>query len=299
MQESSPLSWDDLRFVLALAEAGSLAKAARRLGVDHTTVGRRITAAETALGARLFTHAPTGYTLTPDGERLLGPIRSVEDAVLAVERAAASGLGGLDGPVRITSPETFGVAYLAPRLAAFGRSHPGLTLELAPSGEVLDLGRREADVAVRFFRSRPQSLVVRRVAEVGYGLYASPDYLAAHPVDGPDDLANHRLLAPPTSPTATDARWLAGLSRGARPAFVSDLTLALIGAAHAHAGVAVLPRYLGDPDPGLTHLPMPDAPVDVVWLTVHQDLKDTPRVRVVLDFLAAAMKDDRALLRGS
>ena len=299
MQKSSPLQWDDLRFALALAEAGSLAKAAKRLGVDHTTVGRRIASVEAALGARLFTHAPSGYALTPEGARLLAPIRAVEEAVLAVERAASSGLGGLEGPVRVTSPETFGVAYLAPRLAAFGLAHPGLTVELSPSGDVLDLGRREAAIAVRFFRSRPQSLVVRRVAEVAYALYATPTYLADHPVHGPDDLANHRLLAPPASPNATDARWLAGLSGGARPAFVSDLTLALIGAAHAHAGVAVLPRYLGDPDPGLRRLAMPDEPVDVVWLTVHQDLKDTPRVRVVLDFLAAAMKEDRGLLRGA
>lgn len=299
MQKSTALNWDDLRFALALSKVGSLARAAKVLGVDHTTVGRRIETAEGALGIRLFTRTTTGYALTHEGERLLAPMRTVEDAVHSVERAASAHAEELVGPVRVTSPETFGVRYLAPRLATFGRSIPGLSIELAASGAVLDLGRREADIAVRLFRSRPQNLVVRRVAEVGYGLYASPAYLAAHPVLSPGDLRNHRLLTTPASEPSTEGRWLDGLTGGARPSFLCGLTLGLIGAATAHAGVAVLPRYLGDTEPGLQHLPMPGEPSDVVWLTVHGDLKNAPRVRVLLDFLTAQFAADRALLRGA
>ncbi len=130
----SDLNWDDLRFVLAVSRAGSLARAARALHVDHTTVGRRVEAAEAALGVRLFTRTTTGFVLTADADRLLQPMRQVEDAVLALERTAEAQDERLAGAVRVTSPETLGVSYLAPRLAAVGRAHPGRTLELMPAG---------------------------------------------------------------------------------------------------------------------------------------------------------------------
>jgi DNA-binding transcriptional LysR family regulator len=167
------MNWDDLRYVLALADAGSLLKAAKVLEVDHTTVGRRIEAAEAALGVRLFTRTTTGYVPTADADRLLVPMRTVEQAVLSVERSAVARRDSLEGPVRITSPETFGVSYLAPQLATFGQTHPGVVIELVPAGEVLDLGRRQAELAVRFFPSKGEGLAVRRAGEVTYGLYAT------------------------------------------------------------------------------------------------------------------------------
>lgn len=160
------MNWDDLRFVLALPRAGSLARAAKLLGVDHTTVGRRIEASERAFGVRLFTRTSSGYVPTAEAEDLLTKIREVEEAVLSLERRAVAQHESIEGTVRVTSPETFGVRYLAPRLAAFGREHPGLTIELVTGGAILDLSRREADIAVRFFRTQHENLVVKRVAEV-------------------------------------------------------------------------------------------------------------------------------------
>lgn len=290
VQKSTPLDWDDLRFALALAGAGSLAKAARILGVDHTTVGRRVEAVERSLGTPLFTRTAAGYALTADGARLLDPLRAVEEAVHAVQRAAVPRTGGLTGTVRVTSPETFGATWLAPRLAEFGLAHPHLVVELAASGRVLDLGRGEADIAVRFFRSQPQNLVVRRVGDVRYGLYASPAYLTRHPYRG--DLAGHRVLAPP--PPCLEATWLAAL--GGTASYLSELTIALAAAAAVHGGITVLPRYLGDGDPRLERLPRPDEPTEAAWLTVHDDLRDTPRIRALLDFLADAFAADRGAL---
>lgn len=293
------MNWDDLRFVLVLSKTGALTRAARLLNVDHTTVGRRVEAAEAALGVRLFTRTASGYVPTAEAERLLGPMRQVEEAALAVERAAAAHCDSLEGTVRVTSPETFGISYLAPRLAAFGLQHPGLTLDLVPSGEVLDLGRRQAEIAVRFFRSRQENLVLRRAGEVTYGFYASHEYLARRPLRTPAELREHRLLSAPLEPGALETRWLKRLNLDLQPGFVSLLSLALVGAARASAGVAILPRYVGDADPRLRHVPMPDEPSEPIWLTVHRDLKKTPRVRAVLDYLLRALSEDAELLRGS
>lgn len=290
------MNWDDLRYVLAVSRLGSFARAGKQLGVDHTTVARRVEAAEKSLKLKLFTRTTTGLTLTPDGERLLESLRSVEASVSAFERAATSREQELDGPIRVTSPETFGVTFLAPRLAAFGRQHPKLRIELVPGGTVLDLGRREAEVAVRFFKSKPQDLYVRRVADVHYGLYASRAYLRARPFTG--DLESHRVVSTPPDDASVESVWLRKLVSKPAPVFVSDFSTALLAAARADAGIAVLPRYLGDADASLQHLPMPNSPSEPIWLTVHRDLKDAPRVRVVLDFLAAALRDDQALLSG-
>lgn len=298
MQESTGLDWDDLRFVLAVANAGSLARAARALGVDHTTVGRRVEAAERALGLRIFVRSPGGFVLTRDGDRLLTPMRGVAAAVLGVTRAADQVGGGLTGAVRVTSPETFGVSYLAPRLAAFGRLHPGLEVELMPSGRVLDLARGEAELAVRFFRTRAQSMVVKRVGELRYGLYASRTYVADRPFTAPEALSAHPLLLPPGPARSPETAWLARWAPGVRPAFASELSAALLGAAKAHAGLVVLPCFLADVEPELVRLPLPDPPEEGVWLTVHEDVRNAPRVRALMEFLSAQLRGDRALLRG-
>lgn len=290
------MNWDDLRFVAALARGGTLVKTAAALGVDHTTVGRRVEAAERALGLRLFTRTASGYVLTREGERLIAPLRQVEDAVLSLERGVHAHRGVLEGTVRVTSPETFGIAYLASRLSRFGRQYPALCVELLPAGAVLDLSRSEAELAVRTVRTKHESLVVRKIGEVGHGLYASAAYLARHPLRSPGELPAHALLLPSSG---VELAWLRQLAPSARPAFVSEVSLALAEAARADAGVAVLPRYLGDTTEGLTHVPMPREPTETLWLTVHRDLRQTPRVRVVLDFLVGAIQADRGLLLGA
>lgn len=295
------MNWDDLRYILAVAQSGSLTRAARALAVDHTTVGRRVEAAEQALGLKLFARTRSGYVATADAERLLGEMRAVEDAVIALERAAHARKSTLDGVVRVTAPETFGSAYLAPRLAQLHHEHPRLGVSLNVTGAVLDLGRREAEVAVRMFRTPQEDLAVRRMGAVRYGLYASREYLSRRPLRGVSELRDHPLLSSEAftrskRPSAVDARWLAKLCPDARPVLVCDVSLALLAACKASAGVALLPRYLGDADPSLERLAAPDAPAEPVWLTVHKDMRDMALVRTVLDFLATAMTRDAALL---
>ena len=292
------MNWDDLRFVLALSRAGSLARAAKELRVDHTTVGRRIEAIEADLGLRLFTRTSTGYVLTAEAEGLLPDIKQVEEAVLSLLRGAQAQDHSLEGTVRVTSGETFGACYLAPRLAAFGRQHPGLSIELVTGGAILDLARREADIAVRLFRSTHENLVVRRLAELSHSLYASEGYLQQNPLDPGGDLRGHAILTAAPGPGVVEAAWVDRITAGARPAFVSGMTIALVEAARAGAGIAVLPRYLGDRDPTLRRLPRTDEPREAIWITVHRDLMHTRRVRVVLDFLSERLTTDRRLLLG-
>jgi DNA-binding transcriptional LysR family regulator len=290
-------NWDDLRHVLAVARHGSLLRAAKALGVEHTTVGRRVAAAEAALGARLFARSPAGLVLTAEGERLIDALRDVEAAVAAVERRAAAERGELVGRVNVTAPETFGMAWLAPRLAVFAAENPGLEIALDPAGAVRDLSRSEAEVAVRYVPREADGLVVRRLCDIASALYAAPAWLAAHPVRGPADLAGKALLAGP--PGDPERAWLARLTGDATPTFMCDLSVALASAARAGAGIAVLPRFVGDVDPGLVRVPMPDEPRETLWLTVHRDLRDAPRVRAVMDLLVAAAVADRAVLCGA
>ena len=292
------MNWDDLRFVLALSKAGSLARTAKILNVDHTTVGRRIESLEADLGVRLFTRTTTGYVPTAEAEQLLPDIRRVEESVLSLERGAHAQNDAVEGVVRVTSPETFGACYLSPRLAAFGQEHASLTIELVAGGEILDLARREADVAVRFFRSRHDDLVVRRVAELTHALYASRAYLARRPVRSQADLRNHAILTSAPGRGVVEAVWVELITGGTRPTFVTNMTVALVEAACADAGIAVLPRYLGDREPKLQRIPMQGEPREVIWITVHRDMKQTRRVRAVLDFLSASIRQDKALLLG-
>ena len=275
-------NWDDLRYVMAVARGGSLLRAGAALGVDHTTVGRRVAAAERAFGVTLFARSTTGLVLTAEGEQLVAPIEKVEEAILAVERRASADRSDVVGSVKVTAPETLALAGLAKRLAVFAKEHPGLHIELDPSGAVLNLHRREAEVAVRTFRSRDADLVARRAGTVVYGAYAARGFLADHPVSGAAALRGVPLLV--GADTDVDTRWLLGLA-GVRPTFTCVIGVGLLAACVAGAGVAVLPRYLGDAEPTLVHLPLPDEPRETVWLTVHRDLRHTPRVRAVLDFL--------------
>lgn len=289
MQKSTPLNWNDVRFVVALAEQRSLSGTARLLGVDHTTVGRRVDAAEAALDVRLFTRSATGYALTLDGARLLPDMQAVAAAVQTLRRRARAGETAIEGTVRVTAPETFGMTWLARALSGFAAAHPLVTVQLDPTGALADLGLGEAELAIRNVRSTDPRLVVVPVAEIPYGAYASVRYLAEHPVRAGADLVDCRVLCTPAE--SVESAWLARLVPSVRPAFVSELSLALLAAAKAHAGVALLPRFLGDAEPTLQYIPLPGEPSEPLWLTVHEDARSIPRVRALMSFLRKAFRE--------
>jgi DNA-binding transcriptional LysR family regulator len=288
------LEWDDLRLLLAIARHGSLTAAARVLGVTQPTMGRRVENLEDRLGARLFERTAAGVALSALGTSLLPLAEQMERSALAAERQIAARDTGLDGLVRITTLEWTGHHLLAPVLAGFCRLHPGVTVELLTADRVFSLTRHETDIALRPVRFDQEGLVQRRIGAMPRGLYASRTYLAER---GEPDFAagcpGHTLITLPDSLfTLAQAQWLRDtLAPQAHIALQSNSLDVQAAAAVAGAGLALLPRSIGDALSGLQRLHPPQTPPDrELWLGFHEDLRHTLRVRALVDYIAAEMR---------
>lgn len=288
------LEWDDLRLLLAIARHGSLTAAARALGVTQPTMGRRAEHLEGRLGTRLFERTAAGVALNALGASLLPLAERMEQSALAAERQIAARGTGLDGLVRITTVEWTGHHLLAPVLAGFCRLHPQVTVELTTGDRVLSLTRHETDIALRPVRFEQDGLVQRRIGATPRGLYASRAYLAER---GEPDYAagcpGHTLITLPESLfTLPQANWLHDtLAPRAHVALQSNSLDVHAAAAVAGAGLVLLPRSIGDALPDLQRLDPPQAPPDrELWLGFHEDLRHTPRVRALVDHVAAELR---------
>jgi DNA-binding transcriptional LysR family regulator len=293
--------WDDLRTVLALARSGGLAGAAAALGVNQSTVFRRVNRLEARLAVRLFDRLQSGYVATADGERLLEAAERMEEEATALDRAITGSDCRLSGLLRVTSSETTASHILTRHLAGFRRQHPGIEIELIVENRVLSLTRREADVALRPTRPSENGLFGRKLSDIAWAIYGSLEYFAAHgrPVEAAD-LAGHALIGwdePQTYGAVT--RWLAKAAPGNRPAYRSNSLLNQRDAVRAGIGVAALPCFLGDGEAGLVRVigPVP-ALVRELWLVTHEDLRRTARVEAFFATMGAAIKEDRPLLEG-
>jgi DNA-binding transcriptional LysR family regulator len=290
--------WADLRYVLAVADGGSLAAAARALGVDHTTVLRRLAGFERALGARLFERRPSGYVPTPAGEALAATARQIRDEVAAVERRVLGADLQLTGTVRITTTDTLAHSLLPAALAGLAATHPTVGLELTTTNALLSLTHRDADVAVRPSAQPPPNLVGHKIATLGFAPYAAPRYLRAHPARR--DLAAHRWIGPDDGLAGTAVgRWMRRTLPAAPLAARADSFTTLARLAAAGLGVAALPCYLGDGWPGLRRVRGRLADVTTeLWVLTHADLRRTARVHAVMEHLTAALTAQRARLEG-
>ncbi len=290
--------WDDLRYVLAVANTGSLAGAARTLGVNHTTVLRRLATFENRLGLRLFERLPTGYVLTAGGEELIAAARGIEDTVTALERKLAGRDLRLTGTLRVTTTDTLMASLLPEILAEFRSAHAGIQLEVAVANQMFNLGKRDADVAIRPAKEPPEALVGRRVAKVAFAVYAGHGYAAR---GRRIDLARERWLAPDDSLAGTSAaRWMRATLPESEIVLRADSFVALRQAAEAGLGLAALPCYLGDTSPGLVCVHPPIAEMETaLWVLTHEDLRRTARVRAFTEHVAAAFARRRPLLEGA
>src|ERR1700704_3818069 len=170
--------WDAVRFFLELVRAKTLARAARRLRVDYTTVGRRVSAFERELGAKLFERTPDGFVLTDAGESIRAAAEQMEQSALAVEQRALGSDRRLSGTVRVAAAESAGHAVVLPAMRELHRLHPEIRLFLMTGLARMDIARREADLALRFNAPESGDLRFRRLTPMGFALYASEEYLA-------------------------------------------------------------------------------------------------------------------------
>lgn len=292
------MRWDDLRYLLAVARQGSLAGAARELRVDATTVGRRLDALEKALGTRLVLRGARTLALTEGAEAVVARAREMEDA-LRVLHDAVAGEARAVGTVRLTATEYIGHALVSPRLGELHARHPGLDLEVVVGSDLVDIQRGDADLALRLAPPRGDALVMRKVGEVAFALYASRGYLRRHGAPRPGDFQGHALLAYRANLTSgAESEELKRLTAGARRLLQSNSTTVLREAAAAGLGVALLPCLSGERDARLARVGAVVAKRPL-WLVVHKDLQRSPRVRAAADWLVELCRMQKAGLAGT
>lgn len=289
--------WDDLRFFLAVARAGRLTAAARQLEADHTTVSRRISALEGALRAKLFERRPQGYSLTEQGERLLGLAEGMETQALAV----ASQVGGADlalsGTVRIGAPDGIGTYFLAPELGALAERHPDLTLQLVALPRTFSLSRREADIAITLEQPTEGRLVSRKLTDYRLRLYASKDYLARHgPMADLADLAGKTLVTYVAdliySPVLD---YFSGLEKYTARRYECASVVAQLEAVRAGVGVGILHDYAVRQFPELQAVLPEVSHLRTYWLVTHADVRNLRRVEEVYSFILSRVRANRGL----
>ncbi len=290
---ASDIGWELYRSFLAVLKEGSLSGAARALGVAQPTVGRHVAALEKSLRLALFTRSQTGLIPTDAALSLRSFAESMQSTAAALERAAASQGAGVRGTVRVTASDVIGVEVLPPIVAALRDSHPDLSVELVLSNRVQDLLRREADIAVRMVRPRQELLVARRIGQIEVGLHAHQRYLAQYGTPrSVADLAKHSLIGfdQATAFVRNASKALAGWRREAF-AIRTDSDLAQLALIRSGAGIGACQVPIARRDDALVRiLPKQFSLPLETWVTMHQDLRDSPRCRVTFDALVKGLQ---------
>jgi DNA-binding transcriptional LysR family regulator len=287
MPDLPSFSWDDLRFFLLAAQARTLAGAARAAGVQHTTIGRRLTALERSLGVALFVRSPEGLTLTPMAAQLLPLAQKAAHDMQAVREFVAS----RRNRVRLALPSGF-VTLFAEDLARLAHERADITLEIVSGGQVADLLRGDADLALRIGPIQDPDLVARSLGEVGSSLYASPRYLQEHPAPANlSDLSGHRIVAFGAELSAMPAaHWLEAHAGQAVVVLRTNEMTTMLEAAASGAGLALLPCMLADPDPRLERLTPKVLARRGLSLVYRREQRGNRPVRMVASFLIEALR---------
>jgi DNA-binding transcriptional LysR family regulator len=284
------MDWDGVRVFLAVARAGRLSVAARQLGVEHTTVGRRLAALEDQLGAALFYRTAAGYRLTPAGESVLASAEAMRRAAAEMGTFARERTGIVEGQVRLALVPEFASHWLAPRLPAFQKLYPSIELQVLVGTRQLDLSRGEAELAVRSPHPRQTGLVAVRIARATAGLYASKAFVGRRRLrldEGSAAEGLPLLVYTPKYHGLQNAAWFQPVLERATIVLRTNSTEALLAAARASAGIAVLPRFVARRFSDLVPVSA-DVATNDVWLITHPEYRRDPKVRVTGDFLKQA-----------
>lgn len=282
-------TWDDMKLVLAVSRAGSLAGASRTLAVNHATVFRRLNALESAMEVRLFERARGGYAPTSAGDDMAATAARMETEMLGAVRRLVGRDSQPSGTVRLTTTDTLFHGLVAPMLADCRCDYPDIEIEATLSNEPLNLTRRHADMAVRPVPSPPEALIAQRLGQVAMAVYVPAAWQAREPFlyrqsdwIGLDDQVRFPAFAD----------WMRYQGLEQRCGLRADSVQGMADLVSAGAGCALLPCYLGDRDPSLRRVTgLADTPRIPLWLLIHPDLRRTARVRAIRDSLAASFAE--------
>ncbi len=286
------MDWTLAKSFLAVAETGNLSAAARTLGISQPTIGRQIKALEAQLGAELFRRVPRGLTLTSTGASVVVPAKAMRDAAMQMETSVAGQQTSLDGTVRITASVVISTYHLPKIIADIREAEPQIAIELVPSDESHNLLYREADIAVRMYRPVQLDLITQNLGDIRLGIFAAKSYIARRglPVTRAD-LPHHDFVGYDKNTAILDGMNQAGL--GLTRDFFKvrcDDSTAYWELVKSGCGIGFSQAEIGNRDPDLIALdfgfPLPKLPV---WLTAHEAVRDTPRIRRVWDMLAAGL----------
>ncbi len=291
------MDWEEIKTFREVMAAGTVRAAAKSLKVHHSTVSRRIDQLEQSLGVALFERRPEGYFPTQAGEELAEAAGRFNDDLVSVERHIVGRDNELSGSIKVTMAEPFAINIFAPYLPEFCEQYPGLELEIITSYDLLDVARREADIAIRMDNNPPDTLVGKRLFSYTTSVYAHPDYIAAH------DFENH----------PEEARWLGWEDREGRypdwtqntefkrvPVWGSFSSISLqLEMAQRKMGLIAVPCLAGDGYGDLVRATnQPPTPSRDIWILTHQDLRKTARVRVFMEFAERILRAHKPFLLG-
>lgn len=285
------LDWSDLQFILAVANKGSLAAAARSLQVNHSTVQRRISSFEALHEVTVFDRRPDGYKLTVEGQQLLEAARQVEQAVWGLERKIAGTDLKLEGTIRLTTTDTLLHTLLGKHLQRFRQRYPGISFEVSTTNSLLSISRRDADIAIRPAPALADNLAGRKACDFKFFIYGTPEYVAANQNRAVGDLD---WLAPDhTRASSTPGKWMRRTFPRANIVLTADTIMGLANAAAQGLGVALLPSYVGDRHKDLVRLDYePENAGNGLWVITHPDLANAARIHTVMDFIAEALREE-------
>ena len=294
---NSGLSWDEFRLVKSIAEARSLVGAAERLGVNHSTVFRRLAALESAVGARLFERARAGYEPTAAGEEMIALASTMAESVLEFERRVAGRDIKPTGELTVTVPGAVGLHFMPAIVAQFQTQNPGVVVELILTNQTLDLSRRDADVAIRLTNDPPETLVGRRICTARWAVYCRGDLaaeLGAEQIESAVFIGFGDGMGPGSA-----RRWIEAHVGSQRIVARVNSTHCMLALALEGFGAALLPCFLGDRSPDLTRVGYLLPEIDLgLWMLIHADLRRSPRVRAFMDFAGAELTRQRRAIEG-
>ncbi len=285
------MNWDDLRYFLALARQGTVSGAGRELSVRHTTVARRIAILEESLGSRLFDRTPYGYVLTQVGENLVPHASEIEERVHHADREVFAMDTRLSGTLRLGSSYDLFTRLITPKIKMFTDKYPGIQLELVSSTTLIDLGSREADLALRISPKPPEHLIGQSIVPLSHGIYGTQEYF-----DGKEGV--HQLILWLREEAAPE--WVKQHFPDGNVIARTSEVVTMMELVKHHVGIARLPCYVADADPTLRRLDLPMPSTNwSVWVLSHRDLRDTARVRACREFLVDVIRQQKTLIAGS